>query len=56
MLRRALTLILCPYSIFCGEGVKATEKHCVCWVGGNLEIRFYIIIMKYMQLCKCISL
>ena len=56
MLRRALTLILCPYSIFCGEGVKATEKHCVCWVGGNLEIKFNIIIMKYMQLCKCISL
>ena len=43
MLRRALTLILCPYSIFCGEGVKATEKHCVCWMGGNLEIRFNII-------------
>ena len=50
------TDIVCSYSIFCGEGVKATEKHCVCWMGGNLEIRFNIIIMKYMQLCKCISL
>ena len=23
--------------------VKATEKHCVCWVGGNLQIKFNII-------------
>ena len=41
--------IVCSYSIFCCEGVKATEKHCVCWVGGDLEIKFNIIIM---QMCK----
>ena len=53
--KKSLDDIVCSYSIFCGEGVKATEKHCVCWVSGDLEIKFNII-MKYVQLCKCISL
>ena len=40
--KKGLGDIVCSYSIFCGEGVKATEKHCVCWVGGDLQIKFNI--------------
>ena len=41
--KKGLDDIVCSYSIFCSEGVKATEKHCVCWVGGDLEIKFNTI-------------
>ena len=51
--KKGLDDIVCSYSIFCGEGVKATEKHCVCWVGGDLEIKFNIIRSTS---CKCTSL